>query len=50
VPAPSANISSQFILDMERYEVISRSPDLKWFATIGPSPAVQYSLRVSVCR
>ena len=41
VPAPSANVSSQFVLDMERYEGISRSPDLKRFATIGPSPAVQ---------
>jgi len=35
---------------MERYEGISRSPDSKRLATIGPSPAVQYSLRVSACR
>jgi hypothetical protein len=50
VPAPSPNVSSQFVLDMERYEGISRSPDLERFAKIGPSPAVQYSLRISACR
>ena len=50
VLAPSANVGSQFVLDTERYEGISRSPDLKRFATIGPSPAVRYSLRVSASR
>ena len=50
VPAPSANNSSQFGLDMEQYEGISRSPDLKRVATIVPNPAVQYSLRVSAWR
>jgi len=50
VPAPSANISSQFIICMEQYEGISRSQDLKRFASIGPRPAVSYSLHVSECR
>jgi hypothetical protein len=38
------------VLDMERYERIFRSPDLKQIATIEPSAALQYSLRVSECR
>jgi len=46
VPAPSPNVSSQFVLDMEGYEGIPRSPDVKQFASIGPSPAIQYSFRV----
>jgi len=40
MPAPSANVSSQFVIDIERYEGISRRQDLKWFSSIGPSPTV----------
>ena len=35
---------------MAQHEEISRSPDIKRFSSIGPSPTVQYSFRVSVCR
>jgi hypothetical protein len=31
VPTLSAKVSPQFYLDMERYEGISSSPDVKWF-------------------
>jgi len=48
--APSANISSQFVLDMERYAGMTRSPDLQRFASIGPSHTVLYSLRVLASR
>jgi len=47
VLAPSANISSQFVVDMLHYEGISSSLDLKWISTIGPSPTGQYFIRVS---
>ena len=50
VPAPSTNVGSQFILDIERYEGISSTPDLKLFASIMPSPTVPYSIHVSMRR
>jgi len=50
VLAPSAHVTDQFIIDMERYGGISSSPDSKWFATIAPSPAVQFIVHVSASR
>jgi len=50
VPAQSPNNSSQFVLEMKRYEGIPKSPDSKPLSIIGSSPGIQYSFHVSACR
>jgi len=50
VPAPSANFSCRFIIDMEQQGGLSRNTDSKGFATIGRCPSIWHSLRVSACQ
>jgi len=50
MPAPFANGSAQFVVDMKRYEELTGNSNLKQCAWIRPSRALQYLLRVSACR
>lgn len=44
IPAPSANISFQFVQAMEWFKELYWTPDLQLFASMGTGPTVQYTL------
>jgi hypothetical protein len=48
MPAPSANMSSQFVQALEWFKESSRNPDLQLFASIETGPTIQYTLSALV--